>query len=116
MKEELIFHLVTEKDWKEYKNNSVYSPQSLETDGFIHCSSGEDIQEIANRYFKSRDDVLLLVINTTLVDREIKYEKDQELDKEFPHIYGSINTGAVVDRIHLAPEANGSFDIVFESK
>lgn len=115
MKEDLIFHLVTKEDWESHTKNSQYTPQSLEDQGFIHCSSGNNIEDTANRLFKDKENVLLLVINTALVDHDIKYEKDPELEEEFPHIYGPLNTGAVIDKIDIAPEEDGSYSISFTS-
>ncbi|MDZ7714957.1 MAG: DUF952 domain-containing protein [Balneolaceae bacterium] len=105
---------MTEEDWNNYKQNSMYSPQSIEDQGFIHCSTGEEIGETANRLFKGRDDVLLLIINSSIIDQEIKYELDEDLGKKFPHIYGPINIRCIIDKIKLAPEADGSFDISFK--
>ena len=116
MKDDLIFHLVTEEDWDTYKQDSMYSPQSIEEEGFIHCSTGDLIEQTANRLFKNRNDVLLLIINTTLIDQEVKYELDENLGQKFPHIYGPITTRCIIDKIKLAPESDGSFDISFTVK
>lgn len=115
MREDFIFHLVPEREWKASKKNSRYEPQSVEKEGFIHCSTGEQIQDTANRLFKGKRRVLLLVINATLVEPEIKYEKDEATGELFPHIYGPLNPDAVVDRIRLVPEKDGSFEISFTS-
>lgn len=115
MKEDLIFHLVTKEDWKNHINNSEYTPQSIDEQGFIHCSSGKNIEDTANRLFKGKENVMLLVINTALVDHAIKYEADPETGEEFPHIYGPLNTGAVIDKIEIVPEEDGSYNISFES-
>lgn len=114
MKDDLIFHLVTEENWKQYKQDSMYSPQSIEEEGFIHCSTGKLIEETANRLFEGRDDVLLLIINSSLIDEEVKYELDEDLGKKFPHIYGPISIRCIIDKIKLAPESDGRFDISFK--
>lgn len=113
MKEDLIFHLVKKKDWKAQKKESRYHPETLDSEGFIHCSSGNDIEEVANRLFRGERRILLIVINTTLIEPELKYEQDEETGVSYPHIYGPLNLDAVIDKIELVPEEDGSFEISF---
>lgn len=113
MKEDFVFHLVKQEEWKKQKKDGKYHPESLESEGYIHCSSGSQIQETANRRFKGEDDLMLIVINTTLISPELKYETDKEHGKTYPHIYGPLNLDAVVDKITLAPENDGTFEISF---
>lgn len=115
MKEDLIFHLASEKQWKENKGSAVYTPESLESEGYIHCCTGEQLQETANRFYNGEKKLLLIVINTALVDQEIKYEQDPESGEEHPHIYGPLTLGAVIDKIKLRPETDGNFEISFIS-
>lgn len=113
MREDLIFHLVHKKKWKEQKLDGRYHPQSLDSEGFIHCSSGNDIESVANRLFKGKRRILLIVINTSLIEPELKYEKDEDTGVVYPHIYGPLNLDAVIDKIELAPDEDGSFKISF---
>lgn len=113
MREDLIFHLVKKGDWKDQKKESRYSPESLDSQGFIPCSSGKDVEETANRLFKGENDVLLIVINTTLIEPELKYEEDKETGTKYPHIYGPLNMDAVIDKIELAMEDDSTFEISF---
>ena len=113
MKDDLIFHVVKKEDWKEYKKDSRYHPESLDTNGFIHCSSGRDIESITNSLYKGEDGVLLIIINTTLVEPEIRYENSGNSNIKYPHIYGPLNMDAVIDKIELASEDDGSYKISF---
>lgn len=113
MKEDLIFHLVKKEDWKQYKQDARYRPETLDSDGFIHCSSGRDIEDTANRLFKGEKDLLLIVINTTLIEPELRYENDGDTGPKYPHIYGPLNLDAVIDKIELATEDDGTFKISF---
>ena len=113
MREDLIFHLVRKKDWKEQKKEARYHPETIDSKGFIHCSSGKNIEEVANRLFRGERRILLIVINTSLIEPELKYEKDEETNISYPHIYGPLNLDAVIDKIELVPEEDGSFKITF---
>lgn len=114
MKDDLIFHLVTKEEWNNHKKNSLYHPETIDEQGFIHCSSGNQIEKTANRLFKNQK-LILLVINASLVDAEIKYKKDDETGEEFPHLYGPLKKGSVIDKIEIAPEKDGTYNISFQS-
>ncbi|NGP76397.1 DUF952 domain-containing protein [Balneolaceae bacterium YR4-1] len=113
MKDDLIFHVVKKEDWKTQKKDSRYHPETIDTEGFIHCSTGRNIEEVTNRLYSGEDDILLIIINTTLVDPEIRYENCGNSDIKYPHIYGPLNMDAVIDKIELASEDDGSYKISF---
>lgn len=115
MQHDLIFHIVGKKQFKQLENDGEYQPESLEQEGFIHCSTGDQINDTANRIFSNKRHLFLLIIDTKRVENEIKYELDEELGEKFPHIYGPLNTNAILDRISLNPDKKGNFDLEFTS-
>lgn len=115
MRNDLLFHITTREKWKQHLRNGIYEPESLETEGYIHCSTGNQLQDTANRLFGDKNEILLLVIDASMIREDIKYEKDEETGEEYPHIYTSLNSNAVVDKIDIQAEDNGSFSIDFSS-
>lgn len=115
MREDLIFHITTKEYFNNHKKESKYFPESLETDGFIHCSRGSQIEETANRICADKNQLLLLVIDVSTLTSKIKYEEDQSGEKTFPHIYGPLNTDAIMDKLDIHAEADGQFKIAFSS-
>ncbi len=69
-----IYHIVFQLDWEKQENNESYSTQSLEEEGFIHCSKEEQIRGTLKRFFKNRTDLRILKIDTTLLDSPVLYE------------------------------------------
>lgn len=114
MVDDLLFHIVTKEDWEKHKEYGNYIPQSLEAEGFIHCSKGKQVAKVANRKFGGETGLLLLVVDRASVKSSVKYEKDEESGEEFPHIYGPLNIDAVIDKIKLQPNDEGLFEIEFE--
>jgi uncharacterized protein (DUF952 family) len=94
-----IYHLALEANWTEAKASGSYRISSidrtLEEEGFIHCSYAEQLQGTADRFYKNRDDVLLLGIETDLLDAELRVEAAGN-GQQFPHLYGPLATSAVV--------------------
>jgi uncharacterized protein (DUF952 family) len=115
MNHDLLFHIVEKKAWKRLENAGQYEPASIEEEGFIHCSTGFQINDTANRVFENQRHLLLLIIDVKRVEAPIKYEKDADLREEFPHICGPLNTNAVLDKISLNPDKKGKFSLDFSS-
>jgi len=115
MQHDLIFHIVEKKSWKHIENKGEYIPETVEQEGFIHCSTGHQINDTANRIFKDKHHLFLLIIDSKRVEAPIKYEEDSKLGIEFPHIYGPLNTNAILDKISLNPDKKGNFNLEFSS-
>jgi uncharacterized protein (DUF952 family) len=80
----------------------------LETEGFVHCSTVEQVEATANRIFRGSGDLLLLVIDATRLTAPLKWERATDVDAEFPHVYGPLDVDAVVDTVAL-PEGAGGY-------
>jgi uncharacterized protein (DUF952 family) len=114
-----LYHLVTPDQWEQFKEATFYAPPSLAQEGFIHCSSAEQVSASANRHFAGWPSLLLLVINPEKVSARIVFE-DLYGGGEFPHIYGALPIQAIEAVIPLKPEADGRFSFLppkaFESE
>ena len=117
MKDDLIFHMVPKRNWEQWQQGGIYHPPSIDEEGFIPCSSGNQINATANRIFKGERRLMLLVIDTSTVEAAIKYEMAGNSDREekYPHIYGALNLDAVIDKIRLYPNKEGIFELEFDS-
>jgi uncharacterized protein (DUF952 family) len=92
----MIYHVTTSAAWQSAKEKGYYEPLSLETEGFIHNCSREQLPGVLDRYYKGQQDLLLLHIDEDLLEAELKYELAPSVNEEFPHIFGPINVDAVV--------------------
>ncbi|MGM0589145.1 MAG: DUF952 domain-containing protein [Bacteroidota bacterium] len=115
MEDYLLFHLVDQSEWKAAKQSNTYSPDSLKDEGFIHLSKGSQVEATANRLFKGKQDLLLLVIDKIRLAAPIKYEDTEGEGEKFPHLYGELNMDAVIDTIRLKPDDDGNFSIDVQS-
>ena len=92
----IIYHLTPKADWESARLTPEHRPQSLATEGFIHCSQDEaQMLGVANRLFTGRDDMLALDVETERLTSPIKYEHSRS-GGIYPHIYGPLNTEAVL--------------------
>ena len=96
-------------EWTSAKAAGVYSPKAFPVDGFIHCSTPEQVVQVANLRFRGQSGLGLLFIETDKVNAEIIYENLEGGKQLFPHIYGKLNVDAVVRVVEFAPQADGYF-------
>ena len=102
-----IFHLASREAWEQ--TGPTYSGDTLESEGFIHCSTAQQVLPVANLIFKGRSDLVLLAISAEQVHCEIRYENLEGGMELFPHIYGPLNRDAVVSVAPFEAGADGAF-------
>jgi uncharacterized protein (DUF952 family) len=104
----MIFHITTRDAWDEAARAGSYRADTLETEGFIHCSSLDQVAEVANVRFRGRENLVLLWIEPERVRAEIKYEDASDGSGTFPHIYGPLDIDAVA-RVTEYRDQDGQF-------
>ncbi|MCD4753837.1 MAG: YcgN family cysteine cluster protein [Anaerolineaceae bacterium] len=105
----MIYHIAQLHDWKDAVSDHIYICDSLENEGFIHCSNEHQILQVANSYFHGRLDVIILAIKEDELHAPLKYEKAVDVDEQFPHIYGPVNMIAIKRVVPFKPQPDGSF-------
>jgi len=133
-----ILHIAKRSDWTEAQSLGSYKADSLDTEGFIHCSKPDQVIAVANFIFHGQSELVILAIDEDKVRGEIRYEfgnssEDAELlgecsnadafsgsigEKLFPHIYGPLNVDAVTHVVDFDPLPDGTFELpeVFREK
>jgi uncharacterized protein (DUF952 family) len=104
----MILHIISKSAWADAQQSGEYRGDTLATEGFIHCSTSEQVVEVANLRFRGRTDLCLLVIDPTEVKPKVIYE-DGGNGKLYPHMYGPLNLSAVKSVVAFTPLADGSF-------
>lgn len=115
----MILHIAHRDDWEASASSGYYKPSSLDSDGFIHCSTIEQTVRTANQFYANQQDLVLLCIDGDLTEAEVKYEapacvNDQRADSLFPHVYGPLNVSAVLRVVKFVPTADGEFELPAE--
>jgi uncharacterized protein (DUF952 family) len=108
----MIFHITSRTAWDAALGAGIYDPDSLVAEGFIHCSTAEQYLLVANQRFRGRTDLVLLHIDPTRLRSQVRYENLEGGEALFPHVYGAIPIGAVLNVTPLRPLEDGSFGTV----
>ena len=80
---------------------------SLAEEGFIHCSTLEQVVATANRIFAGSGELVLLVVDGERLSAPVVWERASDVAAEFPHVYGPLEVAAVVEALPLVEGASG---------
>ena len=113
----MIFHITSRTNWEAAQQRGDYRAESLETEGFIHCSTISQVLPVAENYYQGQSGLILLSIEPALLSSDLKWEPPSggspppgvpEGDP-FPHIYGPINLDAVTKVLELKLDSQDKF-------
>jgi len=93
----LLYHLVPADVWEAVGDR--YAPASLDAVGFVHLSTSGQVDIPGRALYSGRGDMRLLVIQPDLLEAEVVFEEGDPPTAGllFPHLYGALNRGAVID-------------------
>ncbi len=104
----IILHITQREEWEKAKLAGFYRADSLNSEGFIHCSTRTQVIKVANFRFRNERDLVLLCIDSEKVEADIRYEGVEDL---FPHVYGALNVDAVLKVVEFVCEEDGFFEL-----
>lgn len=106
----MILHITSRNDWEQAVAAGVYRGDTLDSEGFIHCSASRQILGVAEAFYRGRNGLVLLEIDPERVVAPIRWEAIAA-PEPFPHIYGPLNVDAVVAVWDFEPLPGGSFEL-----
>jgi uncharacterized protein (DUF952 family) len=114
----MIYHITTPRAWRDALRRGDYRNESLETEGFIHCSTSAQIVPVADLLYQGGGRLYLLKIDPALLSADLKWEPPAGqtppgiLDGDlFPHIYGPLNLDAVVKIFDFEANPEGKYTL-----
>jgi uncharacterized protein (DUF952 family) len=115
----MIYHITSRAAWGEARQRGEYRAESLESEGFIHCSTGPQVLPVVEKFYMGQQDLLLLMIDPSLLSSELKWELPSDGNPPpgvpegdlFPHIYGPINLNAIVKAVDLTSNPDGNYGL-----
>ena len=91
-----LFHLVEPEVWSAAEAAGVYRPASLADEGFVHFSFAEQVTGTANLRYHDRPALVVVEVDATALEAELRVEDSYGSGTSFPHIYGPIPCSAAV--------------------
>jgi uncharacterized protein (DUF952 family) len=101
MDSDYIYHVTTQKKWDEALAKGQYEADTLESEGFMHCSTEAQVAGVLERYYQGQSGLVKLKIIKEKVERPLIFELAGSINEVFPHIHGALNLDAVVEVIKI---------------
>ena len=104
----ITYHLVPAAVWAERNSAAEYLPEAYDQDGFIHCTNGlDELVTVANMFYTGDPrPFLTLVLDAGKIASDVRYDDPNET---YPHIYGPLNTDAVIGELAVMRGEDGAF-------
>jgi uncharacterized protein (DUF952 family) len=96
-----ILHITPRAKWEQALAEGEYRSDDLATEGFIHCSTPEQLPWVVEKFYKGQTGLVVLRIDPEKLKPPLKWENPHETLRLFPHVYGPINLDAVVEVLPL---------------
>ncbi len=107
----MILHICPRSVWLTAHPAGEYRADTLDSEGFIHCSDPGTVHLPATALFRGRHDLVLLVIDRSRLSAPLRWEPGEggAAGPWFPHVYGPIPTDAVTEVHDFPSQPDGSF-------
>ncbi len=104
-----VFHITERSAFALALESGKYEAESLASEGFIHCSTREQILRTAARFYGGQKGLVLLCIDAAQLGPALRFEAAD--GEQFPHCYGAIPLEAIVVVIDFPCASDGSFTL-----
>jgi uncharacterized protein (DUF952 family) len=95
-----VLHIASPADWDAARAAGAIRPASLQSEGFVHCSTRAQLTATLARHFRGAGDLVLLVLDPAVLGDALRWD-ESHTGEVFPHAYAPIPVDAVtaVERV-----------------
>jgi uncharacterized protein (DUF952 family) len=107
--QKILYHLCRSDEWQIARANGRYDGSSQDlADGFIHFSTGRQVEDSARRHRAGQTGLVLIIVDSaSLDDAKLRWEPATG-GQLFPHLYGPLDLSAVLEVRDLPLGADGA--------
>jgi uncharacterized protein (DUF952 family) len=92
----IVYKVVSQAEWTQAKRDGVFRGAEIDRrDGYIHLSTGEQVEKTVSLYFAERDDLILAALDADKLGAALKWEPSRG-GALFPHLYATLPLDLVV--------------------
>src|SRR5690606_10811986 len=113
-----ILHIISRDAWESARQSAEIRAPSLDSQGFIHFSTAEQVTRVADNIFPGVQDLMLLVVDVDKLTAPLRWEPPDMPGEEapptgelFPHLYGPLNVDAVRAAAAFPSTPDGTFTL-----
>lgn len=104
-----IYLLMTAEEIDTARERGAWTSADFASEGFIHASPYEQLERVANKYYRQKTDVQVVCVQCQRLTSELRWEV--AAGSLYPHIYGPLNFDAVVGVVPAERNVDGTFRI-----
>jgi uncharacterized protein (DUF952 family) len=102
-----VYKILSRPEWIAAADAGVFTGSAVDLrDGYIHLSTAGQAGETARLHFAGRDDLVLATFEADALGPALTWEPSRG-GELFPHLYGPLDTGAVLQVRPLSLNADG---------
>ncbi len=106
-----IYKICPASAWREAERQGVYRGSADDArDGFIHFSTARQVADTTKKHFFGQTELLLIAVDAEVLGEALRWEPSRN-DELFPHLYGELDLGAVMDVLDMRTRPDGTHDI-----
>ena len=106
-----IYKVCLASAWREAERQGAYRGSDDDRrDGFIHFSTASQLAGTVAKHFAGQTGLFLIAVDTEVLGEALRWEPSRG-GELFPHLYGELDTGAVIEIRDLRARSDGSHDI-----
>ncbi len=106
-----IYKICPASAWREAERQGVFRGSADDLrDGFIHFSAASQVAGTVAKHFAGQTGLFLIAVDVDALGPALKWERSRD-DELFPHLYGELDMGAVINILDLRARSDGSHDI-----
>lgn len=107
-----LYHLTLRQEWDRALREGVFRSSTLGLAladvGYVHCCFARQLPLVARAHFGGvREPLVLLTIDRSRLSVRVTVEPAAGTDEVFPHIYGPVDLGAVVEVTPVPRDPDG---------
>lgn len=105
--ENTVYKIVTAAEWRAACQTGSYKGSlDDQRDGFIHLSTGAQVEGTAARHFSNQHGLLLVAFDVRSLGAQLIFESSRNGDL-FPHLYGELPTTLAISEHLMTVEPDG---------
>lgn len=104
-----VFHLATPDGWQAATEIGRIEPASLTAEGFVHCSTVEQLTGTIERHFGAADELVIVELDPAVAG-ELRWEESRPGER-YPHLYRPIIATDVTGIHHWHRPVDGSVEL-----
>lgn len=106
-----IYKVCSASAWREAERQGAFRGSADDRrDGFIHFSTASQVAGTVAKHFAGQTGLFLIAVDADALGEALKWEPSRG-GELFPHLYGELDTGAVIEIRDLRVRSDGSHDI-----